>query len=943
MAQPSKRPHRLSSVSDSEPECTPSKKSSNRLDPNKDTLNDVHERVFNQNTLQTYINMDIIEGKRKNDADKEKQKEQKNEMRKNICALRNSGGGVLITRIKGDSEAGYSNKFHKVFDDMFKEYLFEDEKFGDIYQFENKKDGFLIFVQGSSKIVTTETNTMATIHKGTEKITCQDLIYYFPLEECKTHDIQSRWVQSRYKDEYPYEESDTIQFKSFRAVKNFRNLKNNFKDDIKIYVSAFTKAKTGGSIFFGIEEIPIKSNTKPVVEGIGISLTDNEISNLSDFCGEVLTQSMYWLTVDCSSETGFRKLTPNEIQNYYKLDWYSLPGTRERKHVIELAVAPFEGIVFHSKEGPTAWEVDGNGEVCKISLDRWYSFMTKDVLDARDRQLRDDNDYTDFLALGIPMTLTPEPIVDTLKNKCQGRMAEAFTQLQMHPKFIKNRCIAVLDYNFSIILKENMDNPFPECKRCIYYCDAFIVGTETLPLLLSFCKICDNHDKCMSCCDVHNHKITKILTSKMRSHIRGLSGILSYTINLMKDVNNEYNKALQQDRFYHQNVRTPGSRQANEILLAFVKTVASIPSPVKNVIDDYFLRSFITDMRTMLTLDQYQILYNNYQSTRRLLVHGLPGTGKTEIIKEVMRKLSKSGVKHEEILFVTEHTPLCDVVDKMDVCRTLTRYELNEMWKHNKADLMKVKHVFVDDAQFLDSKKQPPSQMNWFQQLSKIMPLQKDGKFWIFYGNHNYRSFGASVENVIPTHLFEKRTLRSIIRNTKSIAKFAEKYASDVDYTNAVQSIPHDADGEDVDEHHRDLSTDESRFKAFQEEMCDCLKRYKKGSIAVLYDKVDDIPSPLKCQISPFRKRVHGLLHKSEISPKHVQVPGHGRIKIVNASENYDEDAVVVDSARRYTSLDRLAVIAIGIDKPEIKIGYSTFTRPLAKLIVVHNSCVNQL
>lgn len=345
----------------------------------------------------------------------------------------------------------------------------------------------------------------------------------------------------------------------------------------------------------------------------------------------------------------------------------------------------------------------------------------------------------------------------------------------------------------------------------------------------------------------------------------------------------------------------------------------------------------------MLTLDQYQILYNNYQSTRRLLVHGLPGTGKTEIIKEVMRKLSISGVKREEILFVTEHIPICDVMDKMDVCTTLTRYELNEMWNNNRADLMKVKHVFVDDAQFLYSKKQSPSQMNWFQQLFQIMPLKKDGKFWIFYGNHNYRSFGASVENVIDIEYFEKRTLRSIIRNTKSIAKFAEKYASDVEYTNAVQSIPHDADGEAVVEHHRDLSTDDSRFKAFQDEMSDCLMRYKKGTITVLFDKVTDIPSPLKCQISPYRKRVHGLLHKSEICPKYVQVPGHGTIKIVNASKNDDEDAVVVDSARRYTSLDRLAVIAIGIDKPEIKIGYSTFTRPLAKLAVVHNSLSSNL
>lgn len=262
------------------------------------------------------------------------------------------------------------------------------------------------------------------------------------------------------------------------------------------------------------------------------------------------------------------------------------------------------------------------------------------------------------------MTLTPEPLVNCLKTKCEGRMEEALKQLQMHPEFKRNRCIAVLDYDFSIILKENMDCPIQQsCNECIFVCDAFVVGPDNLPLLLSFCKICDDHDECLSCIDAHNHKATRILTSKLRSHTRGLVGILSCTINILNDVNNQLYKALQQDQFYPEIARSPGSRHANRILLSFVKTVASIPSPVKNIMDDYFLRSLMTNMRNMLTLDQYQILYNNYQSTRRLLVHGLPGTGKTEVIKEVIRKLSSSGCKLEEILFVTEHIPLCDVVE----------------------------------------------------------------------------------------------------------------------------------------------------------------------------------------------------------------------------------------------------------------------------------------
>lgn len=336
----------------------------------------------------------------------------------------------------------------------------------------------------------------------------------------------------------------------------------------------------------------------------------------------------------------------------------------------------------------------------------------------------------------------------------------------------------------------------------------------------------------------------------------------------------------------------------------------------------------------MQTLEQYKILYNDFPVENRLLVHGFPGTGKTEVIKEAIRMLSKSGFNHQEILFVAENIPICNVIGKQGLCTTLTRYELDEIWSNNPENMMKINHVFVDDAQFLFVE-----DINWYKKLKTLMISKVTGKFWIFFGNHQTRS-GPTVEQAIGKDiaLFQRRSLRSIIRNTKRIAKFAMKFADDREYTDAVGSIPHDAVGEEVSIINDDVSTEQARYNVFKNQMKKCLKFYKAGSIAVLFSKVEDIPTELKAGSKSFRQNVGvGLKYCDKSIPTFVEIPEHGVLKIVNASRNNANDAVVVDSVRRYASLDRPVVIVIGCELSWQSIEYAAFTRPLVKLIVIRN------
>lgn len=261
------------------------------------------------------------------------------------------------------------------------------------------------------------------------------------------------------------------------------------------------------------------------------------------------------------------------------------------------------------------------------------------------------------------MDLTPEAVVNNLKTRCDGKMAEALDKLKKYEAFKRNRSIGIFDYNFSEMLKENLDSPLKKsCDACVFLCDAFIVGPDNLPLLTSFCQIANGHRECMLECREHNHRITKILTYKLRTYIRGIIGILSYTINIAEDTNSKFDECLQQQRYFPESAKEPGPVQAKQILLAFVQMVASIPSPLRNIIDNQSLLSIMNNINNMLSLEQYRILYTDYREEKRLLVHGLPGTGKTEVIKEIIRRLFYSGCKHHEILFVAENIPICDVI-----------------------------------------------------------------------------------------------------------------------------------------------------------------------------------------------------------------------------------------------------------------------------------------
>ncbi|OXB57646.1 hypothetical protein ASZ78_007041 [Callipepla squamata] len=76
----------------------------------------------------------------------------------------------------------------------------------------------------------------------------------------------------------------------------------------------------------------------------------------------------------------------------------------------------------------------------------------------------------------------------------------------------------------------------------------------------------------------------------------------------------------------------------------------------------------------LLTVEQYRLLSENLHKTKKLYVYGLPGTGKTVVALKVIEKLrSMFKCNQHEVLYICENQPLRDFVRQKKICRAVTR------------------------------------------------------------------------------------------------------------------------------------------------------------------------------------------------------------------------------------------------------------------------------
>ncbi|KAM5273464.1 schlafen family member 13-like [Ctenodactylus gundi] len=186
--------------------------------------------------------------------------------------------------------------------------------------------------------------------------------------------------------------------------------------------------------------------------------------------------------------------------------------------------------------------------------------------------------------------------------------------------------------------------------------------------------------------------------------------------------------------------------------------------------------SFLSDQLgckflNLLTIQQYKILSENLYDHRDLFVHGLPGSGKTVIAKEIIKKIRN--VFHcepQSILYICENQLLRDFIRSKNICQAVTR---KTFMKH---DFKEIQHIVIDEAQNFCCE-----DGDWFEKAYIITKTGKDcpGIFWIFldyYQTSHLNSSGLPS----PSYQYPRKELSRIVRNADDIANYLQRVIRNV-------------------------------------------------------------------------------------------------------------------------------------------------------------------
>ncbi|XP_008072489.1 schlafen family member 5 [Carlito syrichta] len=308
-----------------------------------------------------------------------------------------------------------------------------------------------------------------------------------------------------------------------------------------------------------------------------------------------------------------------------------------------------------------------------------------------------------------------------------------------------------------------------------------------------------------------------------------------------------------------------------------------------------------SEVLNLFTDKQYELLSKNLHKTRELFVHGFLGSGKTVLALGIMEKIRN--VFHCEpgdILYICENELLRKLVSfsKKNTCQAVTRKTFM------KNDFEHIQHIVIDEAQNFRTE-----DGNWYKKAKSITERENNppGILWIFldYFQTNHLSCCG-----LPLHLTPREDLIRVIRSADPIADYLQKVMQEIKQNPLPNLLP----GSLVIHHepiwaqgvpgnveiteHRNLE----EVLIYVAEKCQFLWRngYSPKDIAVLFSKASEVEKYKDKFLTAMRKRKMSQLNQeSDLL-----------IQIKDASDILS-DHVVLDSICRFSGLERNIVFGI--------------------------------
>ncbi|XP_070579754.1 schlafen family member 13-like [Ptychodera flava] len=700
-----------------------------------------------------------------------------------------------------------------------------------------------------------------------------------------------------------------------------------FLTDLAKNVSGFANT-SGGHLFWGIQEQKVVDMKIPIVRGRCCDDLDNINSKIKEKIAKML-----W---------GFKPV----IGKHWNVQHILVPGKRQcnkstcngDRYVVIISVAKIRGSGGVYSRIPESYELRDNQPV-KMDFDLWKKVMYAGS------EYRKSNAYDELITqrmklLSMSLCAGKSTSVYSVKDSVEEIadslfQAKTFDESTVWPESFYRICLTDRQrHKVNEILQRLALNEYQGTAVCVksvldvaiknqtsgagiykpksLICDLLLCVKDLGLFLLTVSDVNDDAIK------QYNLETGKQLKQAL-AVIGGCTEKMAINCRILNVSSpSPLEVQLKQDGRYPDDYRNLTDEKYLSVMRALTIVLSAVPSVLSQKVGCTLLNT--------LTPKQFYLLLDSYHKHCKLWVRGPPGTGKTVVAFELMRKLQRDeDLKPEEILYVTEFSGNLHKAENTGCCVAVLRKNFSRKcnkYKH-------VKHIILDGVQNFCNE----SGFTYEKWYPKALAIQErsGGYCWMFIDCAQKLSKLTAKQSGIPykRQLEPLETLSRVIRNSVSIFKYAEPHLKD-EYKHCGIQPAHDFKGGEPQE----LRYTDSQLVSCICYIVKCLiyEGFSPCDIAVLAKTLPD------CDIPGLKEAL-----------ARIDVP------VGDVDQEHMDNCLVLTSVRLFSELERPVVIGVDPDintDHTVKKGvpfanYNAFmltlcTRAMTKLIILKRSIIDQ-